>query len=256
VAPTTDADRRIAGALDASGTTLLPGLWDAAGRDAGAGLQYLAAGVTGVRVGTGTSGAPRAMVSGTWREPRRVADVRVDAPPAAVGAREVTPTLVAIESSQAARDGLVPPAFRDVLSRLPLQARRRIVTGRDRSAAIPGDDRPFAAILKTPRGMTVLPGTGAASLPGFALQRELELLVQAGLAPARVLQAATLGTPEVMGLDSEVGAIEPGRLADLVLVDGDPTRTISDIRRVRHVIKDGAVYDLAEIYRTLAIAIR
>jgi hypothetical protein len=253
VAPTTAADRRIAGAIDASGMTLLPGLWDADGRDAGAGLQYLAAGVTGVRVGTGRSGAPRLMVSGTWHEPRRIADVRVGAPPAAVGAREVTPTLAAIESWQAARDGRVPPAFSDVLSRLPLQARRRIVAGRDRSAAIAGDDQPFAALLKAPRGRTVLPGTGTAALPGFALQRELELLVQAGIAPARVLQAATLGTPQLMGLETEVGAIGPGRLADLVLVDGDPTRTISDIRRVRHVIKGGALYDVAEIYRRLGI---
>lgn len=56
-----------------------------------------------------------------------------------------------------------------------------------------------------------------------------------------------------MGMDDELGSIEPGKIADLILVDGDPTKNISDIRRVMTLIKDGRVYDPAAIYRALGI---
>jgi imidazolonepropionase-like amidohydrolase len=56
-----------------------------------------------------------------------------------------------------------------------------------------------------------------------------------------------------MGMDDELGSVAPGKLADLILVDGDPTRDISDIRRVVLVVKDGRVYDPAAIYRALGI---
>ncbi len=56
-----------------------------------------------------------------------------------------------------------------------------------------------------------------------------------------------------MGMDDELGSVEPGKLADLILVDGDPTKDISDIRRVVLVVKDGRVYDAAAIYRAFGI---
>ena len=68
-----------------------------------------------------------------------------------------------------------------------------------------------------------------------------------------MLSLATLGAARVMGMDDELGSIEPGKLADLILVDGDPTTNISDIRRVVGAIKDGRVYDPAAIYRALGI---
>jgi imidazolonepropionase-like amidohydrolase len=100
-------------------------------------------------------------------------------------------------------------------------------------------------------GVPVLPGTDL--MPGFGLHRELELYVQAGIPAPEVLTLATLGAARVMGMDGELGSIEPGKLADLILVDGDPTTDISDIRRVVTVIKDGRVYDPAAIYRALGI---
>jgi imidazolonepropionase-like amidohydrolase len=56
-----------------------------------------------------------------------------------------------------------------------------------------------------------------------------------------------------MGRAADLGTIEPGKLADLVLVDGDPTVDIGDIRRVVTVVKGGRVYDPAAIYRALGI---
>jgi hypothetical protein len=69
-----------------------------------------------------------------------------------------------------------------------------------------------------------------------------------------VLQSATLLSARVMGLDDEIGSIEPGKLADLVLVEGDPTRDISDVRRTRLVIKDGALIDIRGLLREIGVA--
>jgi imidazolonepropionase-like amidohydrolase len=80
-------------------------------------------------------------------------------------------------------------------------------------------------------------------MAGFTLDRELELYVEAGIPPAEVLRIATLGAARVMKDDDQLGSIAPGKLADLVIVDGDPSANISDLRRVVTVIKDGKLYD-------------
>jgi imidazolonepropionase-like amidohydrolase len=72
--------------------------------------------------------------------------------------------------------------------------------------------------------------------------RELELMVDYGMTPARVLIAATSGNARIFHLEERLGSIRPGLLADLVAVEGDPTRDISAVRRVRFVMKGGVVY--------------
>jgi imidazolonepropionase-like amidohydrolase len=79
----------------------------------------------------------------------------------------------------------------------------------------------------------------------------MELLVQAGIPAPDVLRLVTLGAARVMGMDAELGSIEPGKIADLILVDGDPTTDIRDSRSVVMVVKDGRVYDPAAIYGAL-----
>jgi imidazolonepropionase-like amidohydrolase len=56
-----------------------------------------------------------------------------------------------------------------------------------------------------------------------------------------------------MSLDKELGSIAPGKLADVVLVDGDPTKNISDIRKTSLVVKDGVIYKPAELYSELGV---
>jgi imidazolonepropionase-like amidohydrolase len=67
---------------------------------------------------------------------------------------------------------------------------------------------------------------------------------------------ATLTSAEVIGVDGERGVIAPGKLADLILVDGDPTVNIADINKLVAVIKGGNIYYPAEIERALGIAPR
>ena len=68
-----------------------------------------------------------------------------------------------------------------------------------------------------------------------------------------MLRIATLGAARVMKLDHDLGTIAPGKLADLIMVDGDPTQTISDIRKVVLVVKDGTMYDPAKLYATIGV---
>ena len=100
-------------------------------------------------------------------------------------------------------------------------------------------------------GVVMIPGTDG--LSGYMLHHELELYAKAGIAPAEVLRMATLTPALVMGVDKERGVIQAGKLADMVLVDGDPTKNMSDIRKVSTVLKGGRVYDPAAIEKSLGI---
>jgi imidazolonepropionase-like amidohydrolase len=79
-------------------------------------------------------------------------------------------------------------------------------------------------------------------VPGLSLHEELELLVAAGLTPLAALRAATVNPARVLGLADELGSVEAGKLADLVLLDADPLADIANTQRIRAVVADGRVY--------------
>lgn len=99
-------------------------------------------------------------------------------------------------------------------------------------------------------GITIVPGTDA--VPGFTLQRELELFVEAGMTPAQALQSATYTAARIARAEDR-GVVAPGKRADLILVDGDPTANIADIRKVALVIKGDVAYKPAEVHEALGI---
>jgi imidazolonepropionase-like amidohydrolase len=103
-------------------------------------------------------------------------------------------------------------------------------------------------------GVTIVPGTDA--LSGYTLHHELELYTRAGIAPAEVLRMATWTPALVMGVDKDLGVIAPGKLADMILIDGDPTTNIRDINNITTVIKGGKVYDPVAIEKSLGITPR
>jgi imidazolonepropionase-like amidohydrolase len=100
-------------------------------------------------------------------------------------------------------------------------------------------------------GGRLAPGTdvGAAPLqvPGFALHRELALLVEGGIPSADVLQAATRGAAELLRAGAELGTIEPGKRADLLVLSGDPLQDIHATRRIAAVVQAGRIHDPAAV---------
>src|ERR1700756_923062 len=99
-------------------------------------------------------------------------------------------------------------------------------------------------------GITIVAGTDQA-VPGHSLHRELELYVQAGFTPLEAIQAATTVPARVMGLDKELGTIETGKRADLILINGDPLQDIHNTRNVEYVITNGTMYHTAELWQSV-----
>jgi len=100
-------------------------------------------------------------------------------------------------------------------------------------------------------GIPLVAGTD--NVAGFTLQYELELYVQAGLTPSQVLQIATWNGAKYSRVLDDRGVIMQGKRADLILCDGDPTKNISDIRKVVLVIKGEVAYSPSEIYEAIGV---
>ena len=170
----------------------------------------------------------------------------------------IDPTVGAFEGMLTSRPGHLDAGSAAIADRLPPLVKRGLQGG---GLPVPDslDQRyrdsftAFGRMVKAmyDGGVTIVAGTDDAT--GFALHRELELYAAAGIPPAQVLRIATLGGARVMHHESELGSIAPGKLADLIIVDGRPDERISDIRRVMFVMKDGKVYDPVAIYAAIGV---
>ena len=100
-------------------------------------------------------------------------------------------------------------------------------------------------------GIPIVAGTD--HIPGFTLQRELELYVQSGIPPQDVLRIATWNGAKYSRALADRGSIEVGKLADLVLVDGDPTSDITALRRIALVVTQGRSIDPSAVFRELGV---
>jgi hypothetical protein len=155
----------------------------------------------------------------------------------------------------------VTPGLEAIVPRFPPQIRRTMLSGalappKGQEAAY---REAFPAMLRLLKalndaGITIIPGTDA--LSGYSLLHELELYVRAGIPAAQVLRMATLTSAQVIGADRERGTIAAGKLADMILIDGDPTAHIEEVHKIAVVIKGGHVYDPAQIEAALGIAPR
>jgi hypothetical protein len=87
--------------------------------------------------------------------------------------------------------------------------------------------------------------------PGFSLHQELELLVESGLSPAEALRCATLHNARALGQAERLGTIEPGKLADLVLLDADPLAAITNTRRIAKVFRGGLVLEPGDLLKAV-----
>jgi hypothetical protein len=106
-------------------------------------------------------------------------------------------------------------------------------------------------------GVPLLAGTDAMNpfcFPGFGLHDELELLVESGLTPLAALQSATLRPAEFLERTDELGAVAPGKRADLVLLSGDPLTDIKNTTRIEAVWSKGTYFGRAQLDGLLAAA--
>jgi hypothetical protein len=171
------------------------------------------------------------------------------------------PTVNVFEGLFSGDPAAVTPGLEDIAPRFPPQIRRGLLS---EALEVPKGKEDayraaFPAMLKLLKalhdaGVTIIPGTDA--LAGYQLHHELELYARAGIAPAQVLRAATLTSAQVMGVDGNRGTITAGKFADMILIEGDPSKDIRDIRKVATVLKGGKVYDPAAIEKALGIVPR
>jgi enamidase len=96
------------------------------------------------------------------------------------------------------------------------------------------------------------PTGGGGVIPGFANQRQVELLVDAGFTPLEAISISTLNGAKYLGRDATIGTIAVGKQADLVVVDGDPSRAIADVRKVETVFKQGLGFDPAKLIASVS----
>ncbi len=87
--------------------------------------------------------------------------------------------------------------------------------------------------------------------PGFSLRDELVLLVQAGLSPLEALRSATINPARFLGMDKELGTIEPDKLADLVILDANPLQDIKNTQKIHAVIMNGRLLNRKQLDRLL-----
>ncbi len=167
-------------------------------------------------------------------------------------------TLATFEGMFTGRPGKASPDFAPVLTRLPAQVQRSAYTG-GLSVTAQNDQLyqdSYAAMLRMTKrmydaGIPILAGTDATA--GFMLHRELELEVRAGIPTPKALQIATINAARLLKQDRELGSIAVGKLADFVLVEGNPGEHIADIRRSRLVAKNGVLYNSADVYRAIGV---
>jgi cytosine/adenosine deaminase-related metal-dependent hydrolase len=168
------------------------------------------------------------------------------------------PTINVFETMFVGRPGAILPGWADVAKRLPAQVQRGFLGG---GLPVPeGKDALYRAsfhamfmMLKAQYDTGIRMVAGTDSMAGFALARELALWVEAGIPSAKVLQIATLGGAQVMHRDRELGSVAPGKLADLIIVDGDPVADIHALRRVETVVKGGVVYSVPALDRAIGV---
>lgn len=171
---------------------------------------------------------------------------------------DVDPTLATFDFIRQ-RDGEISKPYAAISNNMPLDVQRSLRAG---TMKIP-DEATFNRYNKSYEKMIAFVGqmyragvplvAGTDALAGFTVHSELELYVQAGLTPAQALQVATLNGAKFSRLENSRGQIKPGYVADLVLVDGDPTVNIADLRKVALVFTQGGVLSPTQVFEMMGI---
>jgi imidazolonepropionase-like amidohydrolase len=158
------------------------------------------------------------------------------------------PTMVAFESLYVRENGDLSPSYAPFVGTMPPTTERLFRIG---GFAVPRDltradyraswSKMVALLGKMHEaGVPIVAGTDGS---GIEIVRELEIYVQAGFSPAEALAAATIVPARLVGQDAKTGSVKVGKVADLALIDGDPSTRIGDLRQTRVVMLDGRLLD-------------
>jgi imidazolonepropionase-like amidohydrolase len=170
----------------------------------------------------------------------------------------IDPTLTTFDFLRQ-RDGQPSQAFTAIMPNMPASFQRSRMSG---GMEIPDDrvqalyDRSYARMIEFVgrlhrAGVTIVAGTD--EIEGFTLHRELELYTMAGIPAGEALRIATWNGAKYTRTLADRGSIEPGKLADLVLVDGDPVKDITALKRIALVVTQGRSIDPSAVYSELGI---
>ncbi|HET7453184.1 MAG TPA: amidohydrolase family protein, partial [Thermoanaerobaculia bacterium] len=171
----------------------------------------------------------------------------------------VDPTLVTFENAYVPDAGTYPPSIAPYVDTLPSQLSRAVLSTATAPTPELSRERMRASFAKlvalvgelAKRHVTILAGTDEL---GFAVIRELELYVQAGMTPAEALATATINPATEFRLADRTGSLAKGKLAELALIDGDPSKHIGDLRQVELVMRDGRMFDAAALRSAIGIS--
>jgi len=146
-------------------------------------------------------------------------------------------------------------SFEPGLTKVPLELVEQILKKGGPAGEVEGLQMVVDTLLKIigalhRAGVPIVAGTDV-GVPGHTLHRELELYVKAGLTTLEAIQAATITPARVMKLENEVGIIEAGKRADIIVLDANPLDNISNIRRVRFVVTQGRLFDSAKLWESV-----
>lgn len=150
------------------------------------------------------------------------------------------------------------PAWREKFRYLPDSTGARWRASAERLAKMPVDSAGvkfaqwgYNMVSRLPEaGVGIMAGTDtpiAFLTPGYSLHEELRLLVNSGLTPIQALEAATVRPAEYFNMQDELGTVEAGKIADLLLLDANPLENIENTQRIRAVIKDGHLHDRTKL---------
>ena len=170
----------------------------------------------------------------------------------------IDPTIAGFEPMLTQLQGQPNPAFRMVASHMPPQLQRYWLTNSMdvNSGNVARYRASYAKMLELLRrlhdaGVPLVAGTD--DIAGFTLHRELEIYAQSGIPAGEVVQIATRNAAQHVWLSDLVGSVTEGKVADLILIDGDPTVDVSALRSVSLVMKEGVVYYPSEVLEALGI---
>ena len=170
----------------------------------------------------------------------------------------IDPTVATFRSMLMGQNKKMDPEFESIAEHLPPAVVRSLkgatmnITDEQLPDYLAGADA-LVNMIKVlyDNNVTIVPGTD--HIAGFTLQRELEIYAEAGIPNIEVLKIGSLISAKVVGAAHKTGSITVGKDADLILVDGDPTKNMADLRKTSIVFKGNNYYKSAELHKALGV---